>query len=386
MKRLRISILVPSVSVSASVIAYLILSGTLFPTFNPLNGIVGATSHGSFRYISNMLYYESSEVSYNMEDMYEVDYLYDFSDKGHFGKLEGSLEPGIGWYGQSLRFLSGQIIGEDLDIVNMSFTLEAWVYPTSSDSIALAGCEIIYPFIIKAQNGSMQYQYDGGSAVFYSNQSVELNAWTHVALSYDYSSSIAKWYLNGSEQGSKLIGGSKDWDGRWAIGRMRPDYTPLEWKGKIDEFRIYKDKVLTQAQIQEDMRTSIAHKLTLYGLTPNSDVAQLMYSDVEFPGAYMRQQTADAKGQVEFNVYSFSDRTEPYNGILKVLRSGQTYTSALLEFSWEDVFLFSLQATFTETQIAILVAVAIAIVPSALMIIHRKIYPRRKRSESVDDD
>jgi hypothetical protein len=232
----------------------------------------------------------------------------------------------------------------------------------------------------------MQYQYEGGTAIVYSNQSVELNAWTHVALSYDYSSRIVKWHLNGSEQGSKQIGRRRDWDGRWSIGRIRPDYTPLEWKGKIDEFRIYKGKALTQAQIQEDMRTSIAHKLTLYGLTPNSDVAQLMHSDVEFPGTYRLQQTADAKGQVEFNVYSFSDRTESYNGVLKVLRSGQTYTSALREFSWEDVFIFSLQATFTETQIAILVAVAIAIVPSALMIIHRKIYPRLKRSESVDDD
>lgn len=386
MKRLKSSILVPSVSVGASVIAYLILSGTLFPTFNPLNGIVGATSHGSFRYVVNTLYYETSEVSYNMEDMYDTEHLYDFSDKGHFGRLEGSLEPEIGWYGQSLRWKNGEIIGEDLDIVDLSFTLEAWVYPASNDSIALAGCETIFPFILKAQNGSMQYQYSGGQAVVYSNQSVELNAWTHVALSYDVFSGIAKWYLNGSEQGSKPVGPSRDWNGRWAIGRIRPNITQWEWKGKIDEFRIYKDKVLTQAQIQEDMRTSIAHKLTLYGLTPNSDVAQLIYSDVEFAGAQMLQQTADAKGQVEFNVYSFSDRTEPYNGILKVLRSGQTYTSALREFSWEDVFLFSLQATFTETQIAILVAVAIAIVPSALMIIHRKIYLRRKRSESVDDD
>jgi len=385
-KRLKSSILVPSVSVSASVIAYLILSGTLFPSFNPLNGIVGATSHGSFRYIVNTLNYETSEVSYNMEDMYDTEHLYDFSDKGHFGRLEGSLAPEIGRYGQCLRWSSGQIIGEDLDIIDMSFTLEAWVYPTSSDFIALAGCETIYPLIFKAQNGSMQYQYDGGTAVVYSNQSVELNAWTHVALSYDNFSGIAKWYLNGSEQGSKPVGRSKDWDGRWAIGRMRPDYTESEWKGRIDEFRIYKGKVLRQVQIQEDMRTSIAHKLTLYGLTPNSDVAQLLYSDVEFAGAHMLQQTADAQGQVKFNVYSFSGRTESYNGILKVLRSGQTYTSALREFSWEDVFLFSLQATFTETLIAILVAVAIAIVPSALMIIHRKIYPRRKRSESVDDD
>lgn len=383
MKRLKSSILVPSISVGTGIIAYLILSGTFFPSFRPLNGIVGATSYGSFSYVTNMLNYETSEVSYNMEDMYDAEHLYDFSGQGHFGKKDFSLESEIGLYGQSLRWSSGQIICEDLDIVDTSFTLEAWIYPTSNDSIALAGCETIYPFIFKAQNGSMRYQYSGGTAIVYSNQSVELNAWTHVALVYDAVSGIAKWYLNGSEQGSEPVGKGRDWSGRWAIGRMRPDYTSFEWKGKIDEFRIYKDRALTQSKIQEDMRTSIAQKLILYGLTPNSDVAQLWYPNGEFAQAHMLQQTADANGQVEFNVYSFSDRTENYNGILKVLRSGQTYTSPLLEFSWEDVYFFSLQAAVTETQIAILVAVALATVPSALMIIRRYINQRRKRSRNV---
>ena len=383
MKMLKSSILVPSISVSAGIIAYLILSGMFFPSFNPLKGIAEATSHGSFRYVVSTLNYETSEVSYNMEDMYNSTHLYDFSDREHFGRKDGGLESEIGVYGQSLRWSSGQIIGEDLDIIDMSFTLEAWIYPTSNDPLALAGCETIYPFILKAQNGSMQYQYSGGPSILYSNQSVELNAWTHVALVYDTVSGIAKWYLNGSEQGSEPVGQPGYWDGLWAIGRMRPDYTLFEWRGKIDEFRIYKGRVLTQDKIQEDMRTSIAHILILTGLTPNSDVAQLSYPGGEFAQAHMLHQTADANGQVEFSVYSFSGRSEYYNGILKVLRSGQTYTSPLLEFSWGDVFLFSIQPTLTEAQIAILVAVALATVPSALMIIHRYINQRRKRSGNL---
>jgi len=378
MKILKSSILVPSISVSAGIIAYLILSGTFFPSFNPLKGIAEATGHGSFRYVVNMLNYETSEVSYNMEDMYNSTHLYDFSDRGHFGRKDG-LESEIGLYGRSLQWQNGQIIGEDLDIVDMSFTLEAWIYPTSNDSLALAGCETIYPFILKAQNGSMQYQYSGGPSVLYSNQSVELNTWTHVALVYDAVSGIAKWYLNGSEQGINPVGQGIDWDGRWAIGRMRPDYTSFEWRGKIDEFRIYKGRVLTQDKIQEDMRTSIAHKLILTGLTPNSDVAQLWYPDGEFAQAHMLQQTADEQGQVEFSVYSFSGRTEHYMGILKVLRSGQVYSSSLLQFSWEDIYFFSIQVTLTETQIAILIALAIAIVPSTFMMIRRYIYQRRAK-------
>ena len=386
MKKLKSSILVPSISVSTGIIAYLILSGTLFSSFNPLTSIVEATSYGSFRYVTNMLNYETSEVSYNMEDMYNLTHLYDFSVNGHFGRTEGLLESETGLYGQSLQWPGGQIIGEDLDIVDMNFTLEAWIYPTSNDSIALAGCETIHPYILKAQNGSMRYQYSGGTAVVYSNQSVELNAWTHVALVYDDVSGVAKWYLNGSEQGSKPVGKGRYWNGRWAIGRWRPDQTLFEWKGKIDEFRIYKGRALTQSKIQEDMRTSMAHKLILTGLTPNSDVAQLWYQNGEFAQAHMLQQTAGANGQVEFNVYSFSGRTEYFNGILKVLRSGRTHTSPLLEFSWGDVFFFSLQTSFTETQIAILIAVSLAIVPSASMLIRRYIYQRRKRSGSVDDN
>jgi hypothetical protein len=380
MKVLKNSILISSVSITTGIIAYLILSGTLFPSLSFMRGIVEATSYGSFNYVTNLFNYETSEVSYNMEDMYNSTYLYDFSDNGHFGRKEGSLQSEIGFYGQSLRWPNGQIIGEDLDIVDMSFTIEAWIYPTSNDSMALAGCETIYPFILKAENGSMQYQYSGGSAVLYSNRSVQLNQWTHVALVYDAFFGVAKWYLNGSEHGSKFVGIGRDWDGRWAIGRMRPDHLPREWEGKIDEFRIYKRRALKQSEIQEDMETSIARKLILYGLTPNSDVAQLTYPDGEFARAYMLEQTADANGQVEFNVYAFSGRSDYYRGILKVVRSGRTYTSPLLEFWWGDVYHFSLQARFTEAQIALLVAVPLAFVPSALVMIRRYIHQRHKRS------
>jgi len=85
-------------------------------------------------------------------------------------------------------------------------------------------------------------------------------------------------------------------------------------------------------------------------------------------------------------VYSFSGRFESYEGILEVLRSGRTYTSPLLGLSWGDIYFFSLQAPLSETQIAIIIAVSLAIVPSALMMVRRYIYKRRIRSGSVDDN
>ncbi|MFX1301672.1 MAG: LamG-like jellyroll fold domain-containing protein, partial [Promethearchaeota archaeon] len=188
--------------------------------FNPLTSVVEATSNGSFRYLTNMLPYETTEISYNMDDLEDTTHLYDFSSKNHFGEIDGALKFESGIYGRSFQWPGGRIKGDDLDIVGMSFTIEAWIFPTSADLIVVIGYESVFPIIYKATNGSMLYQYSGGSAAFYSNQSVNINIWTHVALVYDASSSVAKWYLNGLEQGAKQVG-PRVLDGPWSIGRMR---------------------------------------------------------------------------------------------------------------------------------------------------------------------
>jgi hypothetical protein len=197
-------------------------------------------------------------------------------------------------------------------------------------------------------------------------------------LVYDFNSRIARWYLNGSEQGWKQVL-PRDWDGKWIIGRFKPDLDTFEWKGKIDEFRVYKG-VLTPSRIQEVMKTSIGKKLTVYGLTPHSDVAELWYPDGEYAEAHRLQETADANGTVEFNVYSFSGGSSSFIGVFKVIRSGRTYSSSPLELSWGDVYFFSVQPILNETQMALLVAVLVAVVPSALMLIRGYFHRRHKGS------
>jgi len=106
-----------------------------------------------------------------------------------------------------------------------------------------------------------------------------------------------------------------------------------------------------------------------------------LHRDGEYARLRMLEQYADSEGKVEFNVYSFSGRQIiPYTGILKVLRSGITYTSPILSLGWGDVYHFSLRKPFSEVQIAVLVAGLIIIVPSTLMVVHRYIGRRRKRS------
>lgn len=382
MKKPTSSVLVPTISIIAGVISYLILSGALIQGFNPLTGIVEATSYGSFEYVTNLFYNETSTVSYNMEDMYNSTYLYDFSEMQYYGRKNGSLESDIGVYGQSLRWESGQIVVEDLDIVDTSFTIEAWIYPTSQDALSLAGAgsvETPFPFIWKGENGSMQYQY-GGGAILYSNQTVGLSVWTHVALVYDGFSGVAKWYLNGSEHGSKNVSLNRDWDGLWSIGRMRPDYATFEWEGMIDEFRIYKNEARTREEIQGDMKLPISHKLTLTGLVPNSDVVQLWNRDEEFAPVPLLQKTADTSGRVRLNIYSFSDGLPFYTAVLRVVRSGRVYALSNMDFAWGDVYHFSLSTYLNETLIATLVSALIIIVPPALLIIYRRLRSRHARA------
>lgn len=376
MKLLKSSVLVPGISVLAGLVVYIFLSGVFIQGFNPLASVVDVTKYGSFTYLLNEMHYETGVVAYNMENMYNSTHLYDFSVFGHFGRKMGSIEFESGFHGQSLGWQSGQIVVQDLDIIDTSFTVEAWIYPTSERSMALAGTEEVYPYVLKHQNGLMLYQWGGGNLSFYSSQAVQLNAWTHVALVYDLRSGVAKWYFNATEQGSKRVGEYRDWDGKWSIGRMRPDYTTFEWEGKIDEFRIYKGEARTQTRIQEDMNTPIIHKLTLTGLTPNSDVVQLWHTTSNPYG--MLQITADVEGKVEFNVYSFGDGEFFYYGVLKVKHGTRSFTSPRLEFGWGDVYSYDVRSNYTEAHIALFTAALIIIVPSAVLVVYRYVSKHRK--------
>jgi hypothetical protein len=376
MKKPTSSVLVPTISIIAGVISYLILSGALIQGFNPLTGIVEATRYGSFEYIANRVNDETSILSYNMEDMYNSTHLYDFSEPQYLGRINGSLNPDIGVYGGSLSWENGQIVVEDLDIVDTSYTIEAWIYPTSQNFVSLAGVETVFPFIGKAANGSMLYQY-GGGANFYSNQKVELNVWTHVALVYDGFSGVAKWYLNGSEQGSKIVGFNRNWDGLWSIGSRGPNYPFYNWEGMIDEFRVYKNKFQTQEAIQNDMKFPIANKLTLTGLKPNSDIVQLLNQEKYAPVQFL-QETADASGRVRFNVYSFSNASKFYKATLRVVHSGRVYALSNMDFIWGDIYNFSSPTYFNETVIAALISALIIIVPPASLIIYRRLRNRHK--------
>jgi Concanavalin A-like lectin/glucanases superfamily len=80
-----------------------------------------------------------------------------------------------------------------------------------------------------------------------------LNAWTHLATTYD--GSTLRLYVNGAEVGTQATSGAI----QVSTGRLRIGGNAIwsEWfAGRIDEVRIY-TRALTAAEIQADMATPV---------------------------------------------------------------------------------------------------------------------------------
>ncbi len=188
----------------------------------------------------------------------------DASGMSNTGTISGATWTTSGRFGNALSFngSSNRVNINDANSLDLTtgMTLEAWVYPTS-----LSGWRSV---ILKEQSGGLTYAlyaYDnapqpaayintGGSDLTVAGTaSISLNAWTHLASTYDGAS--FKLYVNGSQVGSKAISGAiKASTNPLTIGgnSVWGEY----FSGRIDEVRIY-NRALSQAEIQSDMNTSI---------------------------------------------------------------------------------------------------------------------------------
>lgn len=188
----------------------------------------------------------------------------DTSGNAHTGTITGATWTTAGWFGDALNFdgtndwvAVSDAAGLDL---GTGMTLEAWVYPT-----ALSGWRTV---ILKERPGALAYAlyahdnaprpavyvHAGGADVAaLGGAGLPLNAWTHLAATYD--GATLRLYINGNEVGSQAlgntivtstlplrIGGNAVWGEHFA--------------GRIDEVRIY-NRALSPAEIQADMATPI---------------------------------------------------------------------------------------------------------------------------------
>ncbi len=181
----------------------------------------------------------------------------DSSGNGNSGRIYGATWVD-GKFGKALSFDGVDDYveipdSESLDLT--SFTVEVWVYPREIKSdyqplIVKGEQERNYGLLIRPDEMRIHFSFkrtDGTWAASDSVGSLTLNAWNHVAMTYD--GSKLRLYLNGqldrevAESGTPMQSGAPV-----RIGKGISMFTPF--KGMIDEVRIY-NRALSTSEIEE---------------------------------------------------------------------------------------------------------------------------------------
>ncbi|MET1059937.1 MAG: LamG-like jellyroll fold domain-containing protein, partial [Nocardioides sp.] len=192
----------------------------------------------------------------------------DSSGAGNNGTLFQTVWSTSGKYGKALSFdgtndYASVPDAPSLDIAD-KMTLEAWVRPTVSSGWRtvmlkeLGNTELA--FAMYSASGTNRPSgwirpnpSSGGSSSAIGTAAVPLNAWTHLAVTYD--GAALKVFVNGTQAVSKPYSGalySTTDPLRLGGNLVWGEY----FKGLIDEVRIY-NRPLTAAQIQADMQAPL---------------------------------------------------------------------------------------------------------------------------------
>jgi hypothetical protein len=186
----------------------------------------------------------------------------DASGAGNPGTISGAVWTDLGRFGQALSFdgINDRIDVADsasLDLTS-SFTLEAWIYATSTSGRPIIAkeweAEIAYSLFLHASSRPTALANVGGNdRSVTASTTVVPNTWTHVAATYD--GSALRVYVNGVLVGLRPATGSV----RLSSDALRIGGNVASgqyFRGRIDEVRIY-NRALSTAEIQEDMGTPI---------------------------------------------------------------------------------------------------------------------------------
>jgi hypothetical protein len=193
----------------------------------------------------------------------------DASGHGLTGTITGATWTTQGRFGNALSFngATAWVTVPSNALLNLTtaMTLEAWVFP-------IAHSPNWNNVIIKERPGGEVYNLysntDTGVPAAFAVRSaaptapvgtagvspLPLNAWTHLAVSYD--GSMLRLYVNGTQVGSQAMTGSMV----TSTGALRIGGNSIwgeYFQGQIDEIRIY-NRALTQVQIQADMTKPLA--------------------------------------------------------------------------------------------------------------------------------
>jgi hypothetical protein len=183
----------------------------------------------------------------------------DSSGRANTGTIVGAIRTTAGKFGSALLFNGTNSLVRIPHTASLNLTsgmtLEAWVYPISSGGWR----DLIYKSL-----GSLSLYYlgtysglsaTGGTygAHIYGRGTLPLNAWSHVAATYDRTTQ--RIYVNGVQVGSRaetdLIQTSTE-----AVTLGGDTAHARYWAGRIDEVRIY-NRALSASEIQRDLANAV---------------------------------------------------------------------------------------------------------------------------------
>jgi PKD repeat protein len=188
----------------------------------------------------------------------------DVSGNGNTGTISGASWSTQGRFGGALSFngSNAMVVVPASASLNVSsgMTLQAWIFPTAAQS----GWRTIMQrevdtYFLNASNDAGPLLPSGGGTIggqveiLRGSPASPVNAWTHVALTYD--GTMVRLYVNGVLASSSAASGAIQTNSNaLRIGGNVP-YGEF-FQGLIDEVRVY-TRALSQAEIQADMAAAV---------------------------------------------------------------------------------------------------------------------------------
>ncbi|HEX7254734.1 MAG TPA: LamG-like jellyroll fold domain-containing protein [Gaiellaceae bacterium] len=189
----------------------------------------------------------------------------DVSGQGNHGTLEGGTAwSATGRYGGALQFdgVNDWVRVPDASSLDLSagMTISAWVRPSTLSAWRTVifkpqPSNLVYALYANSNvNAPMGEAWiSGASAKPVGTTQLPLNAWTHLAATYD--GTTVRLYVDGTEVGSVIRAGGITTSSDPLFIGGNPVW-PEWFSGLIDEVRIY-DRALTATELQADMSTAI---------------------------------------------------------------------------------------------------------------------------------